>query len=126
MNTYLAAAAALTFLIGTGHSVIGERMIFKHLRTTGIVPTLPAAPLKARHVYILWGSWHIVTVMAFAFAAQLLKLAMATIDTDFPAFALQTIVISMLLSSLLVLLATKGKHPAWLALLGVVVLIWLR
>jgi hypothetical protein len=126
MHTNLAVAGALIFLIGVGHSIIGEHLIFRQLRVKGLVPTLSAPPLRARHVHILWASWHIVTVYAFAFSALLIKLAIASTRAEFKLFAVQTTIAALLASAMLVLVATKGKHPAWLGLLAVVLLLWLR
>ena len=79
MNPWLVAAAATVFVIGLVHSVLGEHMIFRHLRhgsaSSGIVPTGGAPALRDFQTRILWASWHLVTVLAWALAALIFWLA---------------------------------------------------
>ena len=122
MNWYFAAAGTLAFVVGLVHSFLGERLIFSRLRVTGLVPTNGGSVLHERHVRILWASWHVVTVLGWCIAALLFWLSMPT-----PARAAQSVIAplviaSMLISSILVLVGTKGKHPGWAGLLGVAVL----
>lgn len=116
------AAGVLAILVGLVHSVLGEILIFNRMRNKGVVPTVAAPLLRERHVRILWASWHIVTVFGCAIGAILLRLAFPFSENVLQIFIENTIAISMLVSSLLVLVGTKGMHPGWLALLGVAVL----
>jgi hypothetical protein len=54
MNPYLVAAAVLAFVVGLVHSVLGERLIFRRLRTGQVVPTNGGTVLRESHVRILW------------------------------------------------------------------------
>ena len=125
MNSYLAAAAALAFLVGLVHSVLGELMIFRRLRRHGRVPTEGGRALGEGHVRILWASWHTLTAFGWGFAGVLQGLAMQTEPGAVPVFIGQAIVASMLAGSALVLVGTKAKHPGWIGLLGVAVLVWM-
>jgi drug/metabolite transporter (DMT)-like permease len=125
MQTYLFIAGSLALLVGVVHSVLGERLIFSRMRTDGLIPTSGAPVLKERHVRIMWASWHIVSVFGWALGAMLLRRALPSTDFLFEVFVTNTIAASMLVSSFLVLISTKGMHPGWLALLGVAVLTWL-
>jgi hypothetical protein len=125
MQPFLLAAGVLAIIVGLMHSVLGEVLIFRRLRSTGIVPTLGAPLLHERHVRILWASWHIVTLLGWAMAAILLRLAFITDYTATQTLAVNAIITSMLCSSLLVLIASKGMHPGWIGLLGVAGLTWL-
>lgn len=116
------AAGVLAILVGLVHSVLGEILIFNRMRNKGVIPTVGAPLLRERHVRILWASWHIVTVFGCAIGAILLRLAFPFSENVLQIFVENTIAISMLVSSLLVLVGTKGMHPGWLALLGVAVL----
>ena len=60
MNWYFVIAAALAFLVGLVHSVLGERLIFRRLRQDGFVPTNGGKLLGERDVRILWASWHVL------------------------------------------------------------------
>ena len=125
MKTYIFIAGILAIIVGAAHSVLGEILIFRQMRVSGIIPTNGAPLLKERHVRILWASWHIVTVFGWAFAAVMMRLAFPTDNDLLQTFVKHTIIASMLVSALLVLLGTKGRHPGWLGLAGVAVLVWL-
>ena len=60
----LAGASLLAILTGVVHSLLGERLIFRHVRSKSVVPSLPAPPLQARHIRILWATWHLASVLA--------------------------------------------------------------
>lgn len=122
MQNYMFAAGILAILVGLVHSVLGEILIFNRMRNKGVIPTVGAPLLRERHVRILWASWHIVTVFGCAIGAILLRLAFPFSENVLQIFVENTIAISMLVSSLLVLVGTKGMHPGWLALLGGAVL----
>jgi hypothetical protein len=115
MNTYLLAAGVVAIVVGAVHSLLGEILIFRHLRNKSIIPALSAPPLRERHVRILWASWHIPTVFCWAFSALILNLTTLERAAMFAFFA----------SAVLVLIGTKGRHPGWLGLLAVALLIWL-
>ncbi|MFT5467076.1 MAG: hypothetical protein ACI8UO_002179 [Verrucomicrobiales bacterium] len=72
MNGYFIAAAVIAGLAGIAHSLLGENLILKQL--------------DPQHLSKLWGShelthkilrvfWHVVTLVWFAFGAQLVILA---------------------------------------------------
>ncbi len=121
MNTYLTIAALLTIAIGTVHSVLGEVIIFSKVRNRGLVPTLPVAPLQARNIRIIWATWHLASVFGFSIAALLLQQAQ---QAKLAIFSIHAIAVGMLAAAMLVLYATKGRHPGWCGLLGVAVLCW--
>ena len=100
MNTYLAAAGILCFLIGLTHTVLGEVLVFQRLRAEGaLIPTEGGTALRERHVRILWASWHLATVFGWCIAA------------------------APLAGAFLVLVGTKGRHPGWVGLLVAAVLV---
>lgn len=125
MQTYLFAAGVLALLIGAVHSVMGEILIFRHVRSHSLVPAVGAPPLRERHIRILWASWHFATVLGWAFGIVLLRLATLTTEQSLRIMVENAIVLSFLGGSFLVLIGTKGKHPGWLGLLGVAALTWL-
>ena len=119
MNWFLASAGGLAFATRLAHSVLGERLIFRRMRVTGFIPTNGGQVLREPHVRILWASWHLVTAMGWGFAAVLLWLARS--GNPQPVIAL-AVALSVLASSMLVLVGTNGRHPGWVALLGVAAL----
>lgn len=118
MNRMLLAAAALTFVIGLGHSVIGEFMVFRHLRRSGLVPTDGGSALREYQVRILWATWHVATVLAWCMAALLLWLANVRLPKGEVVFMLNAVMVTMFASATLVFIGTKARHPAWVGLLG--------
>jgi len=124
MQNYLIAAGVLMILIGIAHSVIGEILIFRKLRAGTIVPLLTPAPLRERHLRILWANWHLTSVLGWGLAALLILIAVAP-DPSSHALHVRIIAIATLAGSLLVLYATKGRHPGWFGLLIAAGLAWL-
>ena len=126
MNAYSIAAAALAFIVGLVHSVLGEIMIFRRLRKPGrVIPSDGGMLLPGSNVRILWASWHVLTVLGWGMAAILVRLSLSDSRAVDDGLIEQSIAISMLASSALVLIATKARHPGWIGLLGVAVLVWL-
>lgn len=121
----LAAAAILALATGIVHSYLGERLIFRHLRSSSLVPSRPAPPLRERHVRILWASWHLASVFAWVVASLLWRVAQqggAALSTD---WLLKASGCGFFAGALLVLVGTRGRHPGWVALAVVALLSWL-
>jgi ABC-type Mn2+/Zn2+ transport system permease subunit len=123
VQTYLLAAALVAVLVGVVHSALGEMLIFRKLRKGTIIPDQPAAPLELRNVRILWATWHLATALGLGFAAILFFLANRDRAPD-PAIA-WPLILSFAAGSVLVMAATRGKHPGWIGLLIVSVLTYL-
>ncbi|WP_408952177.1 hypothetical protein [Lysobacter sp. Hz 25] len=113
-------AAILAAVTGLLHSVLGEILIFRHLRNGSLVPTLPAPPLRERNIRIIWATWHLATLFGWAFAGVLLQLALG--HPMSAQLAIRAIVFAYLGGAVLVLVGTKGRHPGWVALTAVAAL----
>ncbi len=126
MNTYFVAAAAIAFVVGLVHSVLGEKLIFQRLRINGhLVPTKGGTVLGAGHVRILWASWHIVTVFGWCMGTVLLQLAgPSSLDTG-SRTVVQAFAVSALAACGLVLVGTRARHPGWMGLLAIAVCLWI-
>jgi len=124
MQTILAMAAGLAIFTGVAHSVLGELLIFRHLRKGTLVPDQDAPPLKGRHIRILWATWHLATVFGLAMAVVLAQLA---VDPQVPILRLvvSATVAAYAGGSILVLVGTRGRHPGWIALGLVAALTWI-
>lgn len=118
VNSYFVAAALMAFVIGLIHSILGERLVFQRMRTSGIIPVNGGAVLAESNVRILWASWHIVTVFGWCLAVALWWLADPSNAHLASSGISQAIAGALLAGSALVLLGTKGKHPGWAGLLG--------
>ncbi|MBI3898274.1 MAG: hypothetical protein HY308_08250 [Gammaproteobacteria bacterium] len=125
MNWYFVVAAALAFLVGLVHSVLGEKLIFHRLKEGGFVPTNGGNVLDEKHVRILWASWHVLTVFGWCIASVLLRLSLPSASASSAWFVGQAFVVAMLAGSALVFIGTRAKHPGWAGLLGVAVFVWL-
>lgn len=125
MNNYLAAAAVLAFVVGLVHSWLGERLIFRRMRTGTIIPTNGGTVIGEGHVRIIWASWHVVTLLGWLVAATLLWVSAWPELLHSMKFVLLGIASVMLASAVLVLVATKARHPGCVGLLAVAALVWL-
>ena len=100
-------------------------MIFRRMRFGTIIPTNGGKVIGEGHVRIVWASWHIVTLFGWLIAATLIWLAASPDRIQNQGVILSAIASTMLVSALLVLIATKARHPGWVGLLGVAALVWL-
>ena len=123
MQTALAAAALLSVVTGIVHSVLGEWLMFRHLRQGTLVPQLGAPPLRARNIRILWATWHLASVFGWAFAAILFTMAISP-EVPLRQLVLHAAIAANAGGAILVLVGTRGRHPGWIALGGVGVLTW--
>lgn len=124
LQSLLFAAAVLAALTGVVHSLLGELLIFRHLRVSALVPSLPAPPLQGRNVRILWATWHLASVFGWAWAGLLWRLARSP-EAALPASTVLGLAAAAFLTgALLVLVGTRGRHPGWLALGAVGALSW--
>ncbi|MEW6991001.1 hypothetical protein AADZ91_09965 [Colwelliaceae bacterium 6441] len=122
----LLIAGILTILLGVIHTLLGEFLIFQKLRDGTLVPTGSHSELKERHVRIIWATWHFITILAFSIGAILCQLSTDDIViTENVRFIILSIAVSMLSGSLLILFATKGRHPAWIVLIIIAALSWM-
>ncbi|WP_025667631.1 hypothetical protein [Aquimarina megaterium] len=126
MNTYLCIAGMLCFFLGIVHSILGEYLIFNSKRKKGnLVPSKKSEALKERHLRILWATWHLASVFGWCIGAVLIKISVEYNELKSTSidFIIQSIIYTMFLTSLLVLVGTKGKHPGWIVLLLIGILV---
>jgi hypothetical protein len=118
MNSYLLISGILMVLLGFAHSVLGEWLIFRHRRMKGsVVPSLEN--LKQRHSGIIWATWHFTTILGWCLGFLIIQISLnqSLLNSDLASWIIHSITVGTLSGSLLVLFATKGKHPGWLVLL---------
>lgn len=116
MNAWLVAAAAVVALTGLAHSVIGEWMIFRALRRSGVVPSGGQPVLRGFQTRILWANWHLVTVLGWALAALLLWLAQPESRVASGGVIERGAAVALAAGGALVLWSNRGRHPGWVAL----------
>ena len=124
MQSLFVVAGVLALITGVVHSVLGEKLIFRHLRNGGLVPAMGAPPLRERNIRIIWAIWHLASVFGWAFAGVLIWLGLAPPNQSLQVLVVSAAVLAYLGGSMLVLIGTKGRHPGWIALLLVAALTW--
>lgn len=124
MNWYYVAAGCLAIVLGLVHSVLGEVLIFRQLGAGGPVSSTGAPVLGRRHVRILRVTWHVATFLAWGFGANLLRVSRPATPDAYLAFFESVTSVSFLACSMLTLFGTRGKHPGWVVLLTIAILMW--
>ena len=117
MDLLLLSAGILALTVGLVHSVLGERLIFKKLRGDQMFPTQAHGKLSAGNVRILWATWHIVSLLGAAIGLVIILFALAPDRVVSANDILIVLAAALLLSSLTVFIATRGRHLGWLGLL---------
>lgn len=107
MMLYL--AAALIAMLGLAHSLLGERYILTRLFRRELPKLFGGTEFTRRTLRF---AWHFTTVLAFGLAALLIQLANAA---SVPTLA-STIGWTLLISGVLPLVHTRGRHLSWLVL----------
>jgi hypothetical protein len=125
MQPLLLGAGVVMALTALVHSVVGEVLIFRQLRSGGVVPTEGGPLLRERHVRILWASWHLVSILGWALAAILIAMAQTPGQPLPNTWLVKVAIAASLAGSALVLFATRGRHPGWFSLLVAAILAWL-
>lgn len=108
----LLAAAALMFLLGLAHSVLGERYLLIRLFRRQDLPKLFGGTWFTTRT--LRFAWHLTTVIAWGLAAVVLQLGQLP-ETAGRRIAI-TLAVTLLLAGLLPLGFTRGRHLSWLVL----------
>jgi hypothetical protein len=112
----LAAAAALTLIVGIAHSWLGERLLLGPLLAPASRSGLLRDSRTARR--ILRFAWHLTTLAWWGLAAIFLALAGAPL-TAATRHVLAVLALTFLLTGSVILLSSKGRHLAWPAFLAI-------
>lgn len=121
MNLFFLAASVLTVILGVGHSILGERLIFVPLRRQK--PSAGSRPgLRKGHLGIIWATWHLTTALGFSLAGVFWLMALNPPTTLQQQYCGLTISVGFLISSYLVGHGTKGRHPGWIVLIVIALL----
>jgi hypothetical protein len=103
-------AAILIALLGVGHSVLGERFILIRLFRRGELPALFGSQDLTRQT--LRFAWHLTSVLGLGISIVLVQLA----DGAPPRAMALAIGWTLLISGLLPLIHTRGRHLSWIVL----------
>lgn len=125
MNHYFLIAGILCFVLGLAHTFFGEQLIFNSKREAGkLVPT-QVKGFRKSHLRIIWATWHLASLFGWGIGAMAIKLSMASDSSTIEpiGFLITITACTMLTAAVLVLVATKGRHPGWAVLLTIGVLL---
>jgi hypothetical protein len=121
MNGFILSAAFLSFLMGTLHSILGEKLVLAPLLRLGDLPPVLGSALFTRR--ILRFAWHLTTALLWGLGGLLLYWAPGTGPESHPLLAI--VAATYLACSLIAGIITRGKHFSWvvfLAMAGLVLL----
>ena len=114
MADLLYLAAFLAVALGVAHSYLGERYILTRLFRRSDLPKLfGGSEFTTRTLRF---AWHITTVAWLGFAALLLHAGRGDLTVS---GTLKIIGIMSIVSGLLPLLLTRGRHLSWLVLFAI-------
>ena len=108
-------AAMLLVLIGFIHSILGEKYLLIRLFKRPDLPRLGGSDWFTKRV--LRFAWHITTIAWWGIAAILFVIANP--QDEVTAKILQIIALTFLLSGIISLVFSKGKHLSWVVFLAI-------
>lgn len=120
MNIPLIIAAVLTITIGLIHSVLGERLIVSPLLKRDLPKILGSDFITRQTIRF---AWHLTTIAVWALAAIMVVYSSRPLDTTGVA-VLTIIAVTFLISSLISLIAVRGKHFSWWFFLLIALAVW--
>lgn len=110
VTTALIAAAVLIGALGIAHSILGEKHIIRWLLSHDLPPLPGGRSFTAGTIRF---AWHITSVLFLGLAGVLLVIA-----SDAPASTVLMVIGStFILSAVLPIVFTRGRHISWVVLL---------
>ncbi|MEM1271516.1 MAG: hypothetical protein AAGI08_15835 [Bacteroidota bacterium] len=109
------AAAVLLFLIGLAHSYLGERYILIRLFRRDLPRLFGGDEFTKKTLRF---AWHITTVAWWGMAALLVA------GLDSAQTSLRIISITFLVTGVIALAGSRGRHLSWIVFLAVAGLTW--
>jgi hypothetical protein len=116
VHTTIGIAAILTFVIGIVHSWLGEVRLIGPLVSPGQRVGMLASSAFSRHV--LRFAWHLTTLAWWGFAAIMAWLALSPLE-DQSRTVLLIIGVTFLITAIVTLITSRGRHLAWPVFLAI-------
>jgi len=113
-NLGLYIAVFLAFAIGVAHSVLGERYILMRLFRRNNLPKLFGGTEFTTRT--LRFAWHLTTVAWWGLGAIILLLARQSLSFRSVSWV---VAVTFLVSSVIALVASRGRHLSWIAFLAI-------
>ncbi|MDP9198156.1 MAG: hypothetical protein M3O07_02950 [Pseudomonadota bacterium] len=118
-STLLIVAALLAFAVGIAHSFLGEKYLLIRLFRRPDLPRLFGG--TSFTVRTLRFAWHITTVAWWGFGVMLWLASRDLLSQD---NALTVLAITMLVTALVTLIASRGRHLAWPVFAAIAAAAW--
>ncbi len=118
-STLLIVAALLAFAVGIAHSILGEKYLLIRLFRRPDLPKLFGS--TGFTVRTLRFAWHITTVAWWGFGVMLWLASRDSLSQD---NALMVLSITMLVTALVTLIASRGRHLAWPVFAAIAAAAW--
>jgi len=122
MDFLLIIGATLTVLIGAAHSYLGEQYILVRLFRRSDLPQLFGSDTFTKQT--LRFVWHLTTI-AWIGLASVVLIGVVVPSSEQISAILKAISITFFISSVVTLVASKGRHFAWIVFLAISVLVWM-
>jgi hypothetical protein len=124
MDTVLMTASLLIVFIAVAHSWLGEKYIIIRLLRRTDLPKLFGTDQFTRQTIRF--AWHLTTIAWAGLAGVLLALSGISVSLKVSALILYSIGITFLISAVLALFLTHGRHLSWIIFIIVSILIFIR
>jgi hypothetical protein len=118
MNLSLSIAALLSAALAISHSWLGERLILQPVLAMEDLPTLSGSRRGMRKIVRF--AWHITSVFFVAMAGVLFYFSRVSPDVA----VIKIISVTYLLSAVITIVVSRGRHYAWIVFLAVGLLSW--
>lgn len=113
----LFVAAAVVFIVGMAHSIMGERGLVTPLLNSGRQPQSKHGQAYMRAV--VRGAWHLTTVLCWALAGVLVLAARQKLQSEHVALMFGWLFMVLSVASLIL---ARGRHPSWIMFLVIGIL----
>jgi len=118
----LIIGATLAVLIGAAHSYLGEQYILVRLFRRSDLPQLFGSDTFTKQT--LRFAWHLTTITWIGLASVVI-IGVVVPSSEQISAILKAISTTFFVSSVVTLVASKGRHFAWIVFLSISVLVWI-
>ncbi len=122
MNIFFLIASILTFLIGLAHSLLGEKYFLHYLFERQHLEEVGNEIYVNRTTRI---AWHLTSIAWWGAASVLMVLALHPMSSPLVTVTAHVIAFVFLLSALLSVIGSRGRHLLWIAFLIIAITTWL-
>ena len=121
MNPYLITGAVLAFGIGLAHSYLGERyLLIRLFRRTNLPRLFGSDDFTKRTLRFVW---HATTIAWWGLGAVMALVAASQTD-QVGSTVLAVVALTFLVTGIITLVQTRGRHLSWVMFLAIAVLCW--